>query len=81
MNSLPTAHAVTIIRQVYMKGAIDQVFGNAPESVYNDYAQFNGIEIMIGDFHLTGLHMVLSLVIFMVVFYSLSVWKLSKSKL
>lgn len=81
MNSLPTAHAVTVIRQVYMKGAIEKVFGGAPEEVYNSYATFNGIEIMIGDFQLTGVHMVLSLVIFMVVFYLLSVWKLSKSKL
>ncbi len=81
MNSLPTAHAVTIIRQIYMRGAIDKVFDGAPEEVYNGYANFNGIEIMIGDYQLTSLQMVLSLVIFMVVFYCLSVWKLSKSKL
>lgn len=81
MNSLPTAHAVTIIRQIYMRGAIDKVFGDAPEEVYNSYANFNGIEIMIGDFQLESWHMVVSLVVFMIVFYSLSVWKLSRTKL
>lgn len=81
MNSLPTAHAVTIIRQIYMRGAIDKVFGEAPEEVYNGYALFNGVEISIGNYQLSSLEMVLSLAIFMVVFYSLSVWKLSKSKL
>ena len=81
MNSLPTAHAVTIIRQIYMKGAIDKVFEGAPEEVYNSYATFNGIEIVIGNHQLSSIEMVLSLLIFMVVFYCLSVWKLSKSKL
>lgn len=81
MNALPTAHAVTIIRRVYMSGAIEAVFGNAPESAYNDYATFNGLEVVIGNHALTSFEMVLSMIVFMVVFYSLSVYKLSRSKL
>ncbi|AIO18575.1 ABC-2 family transporter protein [Candidatus Izimaplasma bacterium HR1] len=81
MNSLPTAHAVALVRKVYMAGAIDKLFSGVPQSVYDDYAEFNGIEVVIGEYQMTTLHMVLSLVIFMVVFYLLSVWKLSKSKL
>jgi multidrug/hemolysin transport system permease protein len=81
MNVLPTAHAVTIIRRVYMSGAIEKVFANAPEEAYNDYATFNGLEVIIGNYTLSSFEMVLSMVVFMVVFYSLSVLKLSKSKL
>jgi len=81
MNALPTAHAVTIIRRVYMADAIDKVFANAPEEAYNDYASFNGLEVVIGNYTLSSFEMVLSMVVFMLVFYSLSVWKLSRSKL
>ncbi len=81
MNVLPTAHAVTIIRRVYMQGAIDQVFANAPQEAYDEYAYIYGLNVSIGDFELTNMHMVLSMVIFMAVFYTLSVVKLSKSKL
>ena len=81
MNSLPTAHAVTLVRKVYMQGAVDKLFTGAPASVYDGYAKFNGLEVYIGSYHFTDLQMVLSLVIFMVVFYVLSVLKLKKSKL
>jgi multidrug/hemolysin transport system permease protein len=81
MNTLPTAHAVTIIRRVYMKGAIDLVFDGAPEGVYQNYADLYGLNVTIGTFQLENWHMVLSMAIFMTVFYTLSVIKLSKSKL
>jgi multidrug/hemolysin transport system permease protein len=81
MNVLPTAHAVTIIRRVYMEGAINAVFANAPQEAYDTYAYWYGLDVKVGSFEFTNLHMVLSLVIFMVVFFSLSVIKLSRSKL
>lgn len=81
MNALPTAHAVTVIRRVYMSGAIEKVFANAPEEAYNDYASFNGLDVVIGSHSLSSFEMVLSMVVFMLVFYALSVYKLSKSKL
>ena len=81
MNLLPTAHAVTIIRQVYMSGAVDQVFGGPTGDGYDQYANIYGLSIFIGDFELTGVLMFLSLVGFMVLFYILSVFKLSRSKL
>lgn len=81
MNLLPTAHAVTLMRRVYMQGAVDKVFEGAPPGEYEAYARTFGLEITIGGFEFTNLYMVLSLLLFMAVFYGLSIWKLSKSKL
>ena len=81
MNVLPTAHAVTIMRKVYMKEAINEVFEGAPSEVYNSYAEFNGLTIKIGSFEMQDWHMILSMIIFMGIFYTLSIIKLSKTKL
>lgn len=81
MSALPTAHAVTIMRRIYMEGAIDQVFGNAPETYYNDYAKIYGLNVSIGGFEMNNWHMLLSMAIFMIIFYLLSIIKLSKSKI
>lgn len=81
MSTLPTAHAVTLFRRIYMEGAIQEVFGNAPQSAYDGYAEVYGLNVSIGHFQLESWHMLLSMVIFMVIFYTLSLIKLSKSKL
>jgi len=81
MNALPTAHAVSIFRRVYMQGAIDFVFDGAPDGVYQAYADTFGLNVIVGNFRFESWHMLLSMAIFMLVFYGLSVWKLSKSKL
>ena len=81
MNAIPVAHAATLMRKLYMEGAIEAVFGNAPPEYYESYANAFGLTIFYGDFELQGYHMVLSLVISMVIFYSLSVLRLSKNKL
>lgn len=81
MNLLPTAHAVTVIRQVYMSDAVDKVFDGAPVEYYDNYARIYGLSIEIGSFEMTGLYMILSLIGFMVLFYVLSIFKLSRSKL
>lgn len=81
MNVLPTSHAVTLIRKAYMEGAIDKVFGLAPQAEYDSYASVYGLVVKIGDYELSNLMMVLSLVTFGLIFYSLSALKLQKSKL
>lgn len=81
MNALPTAHAVSIFRRVYMQGAVDYVFEGAPEGVYQAYADTFGLNVIVGNFRFESWHMLLSMAVFMLVFYGLSVWKLSKSKL
>jgi len=81
MNVLPTAHAVTIMRRVYMAGAIDSAFGDLPEEAYETYAYWYGMDIYIGDFEMQNWQMLASMILFMVVFYILSVIKLRNSKL
>ena len=81
MNVLPTAHAVTIIRNVYMEGAVTKVFENAPPEAYEEYAKLFGLKIVIGNFELQEWHMLVSMGAFMLIFYGLSLLKLSKSKL
>ncbi|MBN2605134.1 MAG: ABC transporter permease [Bacilli bacterium] len=81
MNVLPSAHSVTLIRNIYMEGAIAKVFEHAPQEAYDSYAYIYGLEVNIGDYTMSSLALVLSLVVFGLIFYVLSVWKLSKSKL
>ncbi len=81
MNVLPTAHAVTLIRRIYMEGAVNMVFGGTTSTAYTEYADHFGLNIAIGSFELTSFHMLLSMIIFMIVFFALSVVKLSRTKL
>ncbi len=81
MNILPTSHIVTLMRQVYMEGAIDKVFSNAPTSTYTGYAETYGLIVKVGSIELTQPIMVLSLIGFGVIFYILSAFKLQNSKL
>jgi multidrug/hemolysin transport system permease protein len=81
MNILPTASAVTLMRRLFMDGAIDKVFSNAPQEVYDSYASIYGLNVEIGNKQFENWHMLLSLIIFMAVFYLLSVLKLRNSKL
>lgn len=81
MNAIPVAHAVTLMRQIYMEGAVNAVFEGAPTEYYTSYANMFGLTIYFGDYQMQPYQMVLSLVLFMLVFYGLSVVRLSKNKL
>ena len=81
MNLLPSAHSVTLIRNIYMEGAIAKVFTGAPQSVFDDYSYTFGLEVNIGDFRMENYHLVLAMIAFALLFYVLSVIKLSKTKL
>ena len=81
VNLIPTAHAVTLMRRIFMQGAIDSVFDGAPDSAYQGYADIYGLNVNIFDYTMTNWQMILSMVVFMLVFYTLSVVKLSRSKL
>lgn len=81
MNLLPSAYSVTLIRRVYMKDAIDNVFNNAPEEAYKAYADTYGLNVHIGNFDFTSFQMLLALCLFGFLFYLLSAAKLSKVKL
>jgi multidrug/hemolysin transport system permease protein len=81
MNVLPTAHAVTLMRKIYMTSAIEKVFDGAPDEVYDNYANLYGLVVKVGDYEFSNLAMLLSVIGFGLVFYALSVWKLSRTKL
>lgn len=81
MNVLPSAHSVTLIRNIYMEGAIEKVFQNAPPEAFHEYAIIYGLEVNIGNFTMSPFVMVISMLVFAAIFYVLSVLKLSKSKL
>lgn len=81
MNAIPVAHAVTIMRRVYMEGAVEAVFSGLAPEYYETYADVFGLTIFFGDYEMQGYQMILSLILFMVVFYALSVLRLSKNKL
>ena len=81
MNILPIAHSVTIIRNIYMKGAIDLVFDGAPQEAFDVYSYIYGLEVNIGDHTMSNIQLILAMIAFAILFYILSVIKLSKSKL
>lgn len=81
MNVLPSAHAVTLMRRIYMEGAINKVFAGAPQEAFDNYSYIYGLEVHIGDFEMSSFHLLLALIVFSIVFYILSVIKLSKTKL
>lgn len=81
MNVLPSAHSVTLIRNIYMEGAIAKVFENAPQEAFDSYSYIYGLEVNIGDYTMSSMALVLSMIVFGLIFYVLSVMKLSKSKL
>ncbi len=81
MNLLPSAHSVTLMRNIYMEAAIDKVFAGAPAEVFETYSYIYGLEVNIGDFTMAPIHLILSMLSFGVIFYILSVIKLSRTKL
>jgi len=81
MNSLPTSHSVTLIRRTYMSGAINKVFKNAPEDIYDNYADIYGLTIKINDTDISNTMMLLYLIVFALFFYILSIIKLKNTKL
>ena len=81
MNILPVAQSATLMRAIYMKAPIDLVFSRVPQDVYNNYAYIYGLKMNIGSFEMTNFNLLIAMVIFGLIFYILSVVKLSKSNL
>jgi len=81
MNILPTSHSVSLMRRIYLEAPIEAVFGPNSSQDKTDYLNFNGVNIFIGNHELSNIEMILGMFVFMLIFYTLSVLKLSKSKL
>jgi len=81
MNLLPTSSSVVLIRKIYMNGAIDKVFRNAPKQAYESYAETYGLAINLRGEEISNLAMIIYLIAFASLFYVLSIIKISRSKL
>lgn len=81
MNVLPTAHAVTLMRQIYMKDAIETVFGSPTIPFYDQYAEIYGLVVNVGGTQVSTPTMILSMVVFGLIFYAASVIALTYRKL
>jgi len=81
MNVLPSAHSVTLIRDIYMKDVVNQVFEYAPNEARETYILMNGLTVRINGYDLQSYQLIASLIVFALVFYIFSAFKLSKSKL
>jgi len=69
------------MRAIYMKAPIDLVFSRVPQDVYNNYAYIYGLKMNIGSFEMTNFNLLIAMIVFGLLFYILSVVKLSKSNL
>ncbi len=81
MNLLPTAHSVTLMRNIYMKEPLALVFDHAPQQAFDTYSYIYGLEVNIGSYTMSNFQLVLAMIAFGLVFYLLSIIKLSKTKL
>ena len=81
MNMLPTAHSVVLIRRVYMDTAIEKVFGTYTGPEYVEFMNDMGLNATVFDYQFSSFEMFLSLLLFGVLFYVLSVFKINKMKL
>jgi len=82
INVLPTAHSVTLIRRIYMDGAMEKVFSTPETKEFGEfYKDFYGLNATVGNYEFTNTSMLISMVAFMLIFYGLSIYKLSRTKL
>lgn len=61
-NSLPVSQGASLLRQIFLRDIISDVFHGAPESVVLDYRYFQGIDLKILGHILTPNEMLLSIV-------------------
>ncbi len=81
MNLLPTAHSVTLMRNIYMKEPIALVFDHAPQQAFDTYSYIYGLEVNVGEYTMSNFQLVLAMIAFGLIFYGLSIIKLRKTKL
>ncbi|PAT01988.1 hypothetical protein CI105_03775 [Candidatus Izimaplasma bacterium ZiA1] len=81
MKSLPSMHSVALIRSVYMRESMSEVFSETPAFVQNEYMDFFGVSVEAFGYQLNNLHLLLLLVGFAVLMYSLSIFRLRRFKL
>ncbi|TXT17198.1 MAG: Uncharacterized protein FD133_1491 [Erysipelotrichaceae bacterium] len=72
-NSLPVSQGASILRQIFLRDIIKDVFMGAPESVVADYRYFQGIDLKILGHILTLNEMMISIFVGIILLFLLSV--------
>jgi len=71
-NSLPVSQGASILRQIYLKPILADVFNGAPASMLADYRYFQGIDLKIFGHILSVDYMLMSIVISIIVLFAIS---------
>jgi len=72
-NSLPVSQGASLLRQIFLRDIIKNVFNGAPESVVADYRYFQGIDLKILGHILSPNEMMISILVSIVLLFGLSV--------
>jgi multidrug/hemolysin transport system permease protein len=80
VSLIPVSYSASMLRQIHMKQPTELVFNNASSEIVDNYYKFNGVKLYIGDYELTWVFMILGLIVFALIFYTLAVIRVLKSK-
>lgn len=61
VKCFPIVYGTSLMREVYVKDAMDNVFSGAPEKILNEYTNYMGITVSIGEKQIDSLEKVLIL--------------------
>lgn len=76
----PAAHVASGLRQILMDSALLRVFEYAPVEAMQDYRMFYGVDISFGESMISLPVMVMYLIVFTIIFFTLSVFRINKIK-
>lgn len=74
----PAAHVASGLRQILMDSALLRVFEYAPVEAMQDYRMFYGVDISFGESMISLPVMILYLMVFTIIFFTISVFRVNK---
>lgn len=77
---IPVSHAAVLLRQVVMGAPIDAAFAGAPQQALDEFNSMLGVSYKIGDFVVTPLVSIVFLAVTGLLFYWLTMMRLSKKR-
>ena len=78
MKFLPFSYTAAWLRQIFTEVPVERIFLGAPAEAAKEYAAFYGINLYFGDRLVGRWEMAVIIVVTGVIFFVLSVWRLSK---
>lgn len=77
-NILPVSMGASLLRQIYLRDILNDVFVNAPEQYILDYRYFQGIDLKVFNHILDPKFMLISIVLSIIVLFILNLIRFSK---